>query len=220
VTRPPSTTPGPEGVLSGHGPRGHHKYVLKAARSRPGAWSPPTSRIHPGRLPDRDVDEAQRLLAAAGYPGGEGFPSGTPLQHLGGPQTDRGSAPGQWKEALGVKVDLVNRSGVFLHTANRRLLDHAGRWIGDYLDPNTFSTSGRAGTEHRTGFADPGYDDLIARAAVTLDPDERLELLRQAEDWILNRETIVMPLYFYVVQNLYDEQDFAGLHPTCSTSSP
>ena len=66
---------------------------------------------------------------------------------------------------------------------------------------------------NRTGFADPEYDALIARAGRTLDPQERMRLLREAEEWILNRETIILPIYYYVVMNLYDEADFAGLTP-------
>ena len=57
------------------------------------------------------------------------------------------------------------------------------------------------------------YDALIEEASRTMDPARRMALLHRAEDWILNREMIVLPLYYYVVQNLYDERDFAGLKP-------
>ena len=40
-----------------------------------------------------------------------------------------------------------------------------------------------------------------------------MRLLHEAEDRILDGEAIILPLYFYVVQNLYDERDFAGLEP-------
>ena len=77
--------------------------------------------------------------------------------------------------------------------------------------PGYSRTSGNG--NNRTGFADPDYDALIGRAAQTLDPVERMQLLHEAEDWILNKETIILPLYYYVVQNLYDEADFSGVGP-------
>jgi ABC-type oligopeptide transport system substrate-binding subunit len=40
-----------------------------------------------------------------------------------------------------------------------------------------------------------------------------MELLREAEDRVLNRDAVVLPLYFYVVQNLYDTRDFTRLRP-------
>jgi hypothetical protein len=40
-----------------------------------------------------------------------------------------------------------------------------------------------------------------------------MELLRRAEDMVTNGRMVVLPLYYYVVQNLYDDRDFAGLKP-------
>ena len=46
-----------------------------------------------------------------------------------------------------------------------------------------------------------------------LDPAERMQLLHEAEERLVVRDAVVLPLYFYSVQNLYDERDFAGLRP-------
>ncbi len=122
----------------------------------------------------------------------------------------------EWKEALGVHVDLVNQEWkVFIATTTG--LDYwisRGSWIGDYVDPNTFldvwtSTNGN----NRTGYASPEYDALIARAALTLDPTERMRLLHEAEAKVVVEDAAILPLYFYVVQNLYDVRDFDGLKP-------
>jgi oligopeptide transport system substrate-binding protein len=194
------------------------KYVLKAGQV------PARSLVPPGipgytvaLLPERNVSEARRLLAEAGYPEGRGFPRVELLFNTSEAHKQIAEVlQDQWKEALGVKVELVNQEWkVFLQTTQS--LDYwisRGGWIGDYLDPNTFLDIWTTGNgNNRTGFAQPGYDALIARAAQTLDPVERMGLLHEAEDWVLNRETIILPLYYYVVQNLYDEADFAGVGP-------
>ncbi len=169
------------------------------------------------RLPERNVEEARRLMTEAGYPGGEGFPAVEVLFNTSESHKQIAEViQQQWKEALGVEVGLVNQEWkVYLATTER--LDYwiaRGGWIGDYLDPNTYldlwlSENGN----NRTGFADPGYDALINRAARTPDPVKRMGMLSQAEDWVLNREQIIMPIYTYVVKNLYDERDFEGLTP-------
>jgi oligopeptide transport system substrate-binding protein len=194
------------------------EYVMRAGQEPAHSMVPPGL---PGyteaRLPARNVEEARRLMAEAGYPGGKGFPRVELLFNTSESHKQVAEVlQQQWKEALGVEVQLVNQEWK-VYLATTRSLDYwmaRGGWIGDYLDPNTFldlwtSENGN----NRTGFADPEYDALIDRAARTLDPGERMRLLRRAEEWILNDEMIVMPIYYYVVMNLYDERDFAGLTP-------
>jgi oligopeptide transport system substrate-binding protein len=194
------------------------KYVLRAGQQ------PAHSLIPPGipgyteaQLPKRDVEEAQRLLAEAGYPGGKGFPKAEVLFNTSEAHKQIAEVlQSQWKEALGVKVDLVNQEWkVYLNSV--QTLDYwmsRGGWIGDYLDPNTFLEMWTSGNgNNRTGFADPAYDALIERAAATLDPAERMRLLHDAEDWILDKEMIILPIYYYVVMNMYDDADFSGLTP-------
>jgi oligopeptide transport system substrate-binding protein len=193
-------------------------YVLRAGQAPARSLVPPgIPGYTPAQLPERNVEEARRLLAEAGYPGGQGFPKAELLFNTSESHKQIAEVlQDQWKQALGIKVDLVNQEWkVYLHTTQS--LDYwmsRGGWIGDYLDPNTFldiwtSNNGN----NRTGFADPDYDALISRAARTLDPVQRMQLLHEAEDWILNREMIVLPLYFYVVQNLFDEAEFTGVTP-------
>jgi oligopeptide transport system substrate-binding protein len=194
------------------------QYVLRAGQE------PAHSLIPPGipgyteaQLPKRNIEEARRLLAQAGYPSGQGFPKVELLFNTSEAHKQVGEVlQSQWKEALGVKVELVNQEWkVFLNSVQR--LDYGmarGGWIGDYLDPNTFldmwtSQNGN----NRTGFADPAYDALIERAGRTLDPAHRMQLLHEAETWILDKEMIILPIYYYVVMNLYDARDFEGLTP-------
>ncbi len=193
-------------------------YVLRAGQVPAHSLVPPgVPGYHEVHLPDRNVAEARKLLAEAGYPGGKGFPHVEVLFNTSESHKQIAEVlQQQWKEALGVNVSLVNQEWkVFLATQNAE--DYwisRGSWIGDYLDPNTFldlwlSDNGN----NRTGFENPDYDALIDRASRTLDNEKRMDLLHQAEEWVTNREMIVLPVYYYVVQNLYDDRDFTGLKP-------
>ncbi|HET9232620.1 MAG TPA: peptide ABC transporter substrate-binding protein [Candidatus Eisenbacteria bacterium] len=194
------------------------KYVMRAGQE------PAHSLIPPGipgytetQLPKRNLEEARRLLAEAGYPDGKGFPKAEVLFNTSEAHKQIAEVlQSQWKEALGVRVELVNQEWkVYLNSV--QTLDYwmaRGGWIGDYLDPNTFLEMWTSGNgNNRTGFADPGYDALIDRAGHTLDPQKRMALLREAEDWILEKEMIIHPIYYYVVMNMFDEADFSGLTP-------
>jgi len=194
------------------------EYVTKAGQIPAHSLVPPGL---PGyqevQLPERNVEEARRLLAEAGYPGGKGFPKAEVLFNTSESHKNIAEVlQQQWKEALGINVQLVNQEWkVFLATTQAEDYQISrGSWIGDYLDPNTFldmwtSTNGN----NRTGFKDPVYDVLIERAARTVDPAERMALLHQAETVVTDQDMIILPVYYYVVQNLYDERDFAGLTP-------
>ena len=162
-------------------------------------------------------DTAREFLADAGYPSGEGFPELTLLYNTS--EAHRKIAEvvqQQWKRHLGIDVKLANQEWM-VFMATTRGLDYQiarGGWIGDYLDPNTFldiwhSDSGN----NRTGFASARYDSMILLAARTLEPAARMKLLGQCEAVITEQECIILPVYYYVVTNMYDGEKFGGLEP-------
>jgi oligopeptide transport system substrate-binding protein len=194
------------------------EYVVRAGQEPAHSLVPPgLAGYEEVRLPEPDVDQARRLMAEAGYPGGEGFPEVELLFNTSEAHKQIAEVlQQQWNEALGVQVKLVNQEWkAFLATTTG--VDYwisRGSWIGDYLDPNTFLDNWTSGNgNNRTGFSDPIYDALIERAARTLDPAERMRVLHEAEDRLLTQQMVILPLYYYVVQNLYDDRDFAGLKP-------
>ncbi|MCP3695158.1 MAG: peptide ABC transporter substrate-binding protein, partial [Planctomycetaceae bacterium] len=64
-------------------------------------------------------------------------------------------------------------------------------------DPNTFLDMWTSWSQqNQTGWARDDYDALIRKAAVTQDPEARLELFQQAEE-ILMDEMPVLPIYIY-----------------------
>ena len=152
-----------------------------------------------------DIAEARRLLAEAGYPNGKGMP---PIHILYNTlETHRTIAEAlqqMWKKNLGIDVQLVNEEWkVYLDsvmTLNYQI-SRAG-WIGDYVDPNSFMDMWlTGGGNNQTGWSNPEYDRLIAEAARTSDPQQRLEVFQKAEA-ILMDEMPEIPIYFYTHAHL------------------
>ena len=87
-----------------------------------------------------DVEQAKRLLAAAGYPNGQGLPTIEILYNTADSHRDIAEVIQQdWKKNLGVDVTLRNLEwGTFLDTLRigDYMVSRSG-WIGDYADPNT-----------------------------------------------------------------------------------
>ena len=178
---------------------------------------PGLSGYHEVQLGGYQPELARRLMAEAGYPGGQDFPPVTYLYNTS--EAHRQIAivmQQQWKKELGVDVKLRNMEWkVFMATTRAGNFQIArGGWIGDYLDPNTFLDiwTSRNGN-NRTGFASPRYDKLLERANRELDSFSRMALLRQCEGIVTQEQCVILPIYYYVVTNLYDDAKWAGLEP-------
>jgi len=159
----------------------------------------------PARLPPADPDEARRLLAEAGYPGGSGLPRFSLLApHNESTRDFCEAVAAQWRAELGVQTELVHQVfGVYLDSSTRGLYDVAwGAWIGDTLDVTSFLECFLSGSgNNRTGFADAAYDALVAAAAEQPDPALRADLLQRAEQRLLD-ELPIAPLVQRVNLNL------------------
>jgi oligopeptide transport system substrate-binding protein len=163
-----------------------------------------------------DPDKARRLLAEAGYPGGKGFPSITVIYNTNaGHKLIAEYVKRQWKDNLGIDVVLENMD--FRTLIDRRSKQHdftiaRSGWVGDYLDAGTMLDLFITGGGSNDGrYSNPEFDRLIAAADRAAGP-ERLSLLRQAEDLLLE-DVAIIPLYFYANMDLIDADRWEGWYP-------
>jgi oligopeptide transport system substrate-binding protein len=163
-----------------------------------------------------DITEAKRLLAEAGYPDGKGMPPIELLYNTSEAHRTVAEAIQQmWKTKLGIDARLANQEWK-VYLDSQRSLNYQvcrGSWIGDYVDPNTFLDMWlTGGGNNETGWSNPEYDRLIAQAAATVDPQQRLEVFQKAEA-ILMDEMPEIPIYFYTRVCL-QRPEVKGWYPT------
>ena len=142
---------------------------------------------------EADLEEAKQLLADAGYPDGEGFPTITYTTNDAGYHKVVAEYVQQAWAQLGIDLQAsftpMRRNGDFDVARNG--------WVGDYSDPSNMldlflSTNGNNDGK----FNNADYDAAIYRSRETLDPTERSKALHDAED-ILMEETGCIPVAYY-----------------------
>lgn len=171
-------------------------------------WVPPgVANYEAVRPPWADWTREQRLQTARQLYADAGYSAARPLEFELRYNTSENhkkiaiAAAYLWKQALGVKVRLVNEEWkVYLQNRRHGKVTQmfCASWIGDYNDPYSFfellhSKNGR----NDTGYANPAYDALLERAAAEGDLVQRTALLQNAERLLLD-DGPVLPVYFYV----------------------
>jgi len=154
-----------------------------------------------------DFDEARRLLAEAGYPGGKGMPPITLLYNTAENHRVIAEAIQQtWKHELGIDIKLENQEWkVYLDNMQHEFYQicRAGLIMEPY-DPTQFlrvftSDSGF----NRTGWKNEEYDRLYNEVMHSNDEEERMEKMQRMEE-ILTDEMPILPIYYYTNQYLMD----------------
>ena len=157
-----------------------------------------------------DPEGAKKLLAEAGYPNGEGFPTTEILYNTSeGHRKIAVALQQMWKKHLNIDVVLLNQEWkVYLDTVSNHHYEIArAGWIGDYVDPNNFLDMFLCnGGNNRTHWCNPEYDQIILQQVPKAKThQQRLDLFKQAENILLD-EMPVIPIYIYTSNNL--------VHPT------
>jgi len=176
-----------------------------------GYTPPPGLGYHP--------DEARRLLAEAGYPGGKGFPDVNLLYAIrgSGPQQIATEMQALWQRELGItSIHLRGQEfNVYLNT--QQLIDYdlsLSAWIGDYNDPQTFlDMFVTDGGNNETGWSDPQYDQMLAASENTVDPAARMKILSDMEKILCVDQVPIVPIYFWVGMALYEPGKVGGFEP-------
>ena len=152
-------------------------------------------------LPENaDVEEARRLLAEAGYPGGKNFPHVSYKYNSNpGNKAMAETLQAMWKSVLGVEVELLNEEWkVFLETRHRKDFDIArSSWIMDFSDAagilELFITDGPQNDE---SYSNPKFDELMKLSAYEMNHARRIHYMHEAEK-ILMEDMPIAPIYFY-----------------------
>ncbi len=154
-----------------------------------------------------DFDEARRLLAEAGYPGGRGFPPVTLLYNTAENHRVIAEVVQQkWRTELGIDVRLENQEWrVYLDNlqSGRYQIARAGL-IMEPFDPSQFlKVFTKDSGFNRTGWTDAEYDRLYLEVMNTTDPARREQLLQRMER-ILTDAMPILPVYYYTRPYLLD----------------
>jgi oligopeptide transport system substrate-binding protein len=171
-----------------------------------------------------DPELARKLLAEAGFPGGQGFPRVDYMfNSVKSHEKIAVELQEMWARELGIHIELRNLEWKVFLQAQSRLEFGLSRssWIGDYNDPNTFldmfmSNNGN----NRTGWKSERYDALMREANSKLDPKGREKILQQAEALLIRDELPIAPLFFYVGVEYYDKAKVSGIFSNIRAEHP
>lgn len=161
---------------------------------------PVPGKYEPTLFLEESTEEARALLAAAGYPNGEGFP---PVEYLYN-TLDRNRQVAEaiqqmWKSALGVEISLRNEEWkVFLDT--RHQLDyHISRsgWLPFSPEPaELYELNSGWSPSNETGWSHAEYDQVLTLARREMDLKKRYALYHRLDE-ILLEEQPVIPFGYY-----------------------
>ncbi|MFW6114048.1 MAG: peptide ABC transporter substrate-binding protein [Actinomycetota bacterium] len=157
-----------------------------------------------------DPREASRLLAEAGYPGGEGLPALTLSYPLGEEYEETARALRADLAGLGLDVSM---DGYTWDTYTNLIAnDRISLFIMDYVPDYPIMDAYLAPlfypydtAEDWFKYSSPEVDDIISQARETVDEDLRLDLYRGAERKILD-DVPLLPLMFHSSSRVHSER--------------
>lgn len=155
----------------------------------------------PGRAPaggteGPDVSRARELLAAAGYPGGRGFPT---LSIVSGGAGYDGAIAAELEAALGIDVaiEALDYDTYFARLAEDPPAMWGLSWIADYPSPNDFLgvLLGSERSSNYTRWRSAAFDAAIAEAVGARDPTAAAAAYARAER-IVRDEAPAIPVAY------------------------
>jgi len=203
--------------------------VLPWDEIRSGHYLPAKTLIYPisgypevEGITETDYEEAEKLMAEAGFAGGAGVPE---LVIRLTPSLDAANIgrlmATAWKEKLGLKVrvEVIPFENYFQSMKESGYIIGSSTWIGDFADPYTFLQMWRRDSNlNDAHYSDDDYEALIEKS-MTEDGDERLATLADAEKLLLERGT-VLPISYSPALNIVDTNELDGWYPNALDIHP
>jgi oligopeptide transport system substrate-binding protein len=176
------------------------KYYLPAATILP----PDIAGYNPGAALTGGIDKAKQLLADAGFPNGQGWPSDFTVVYTTNSVTKTilEYIQNEWKKNLGITVQLdAMESKAYTAWRSARATQpfnaYFGAWGSDYGDPNNwhnFLFSAQTDFYH-THWKNDQFESMIAKATGTTDQAARTKMYQDAEV-ILVQQGASIPINF------------------------
>ena len=144
----------------------------------------------------KNIEEAKRLMAEAGYPNGENYPVIEVLVANDGNVVMVEAIQQMWKN-IGVDSVIVPREWSVILQSFRDLSYQMvlSGWTGDYNDPMTMLELYLSYAPSNPGYNNPQYDKLIESSKLIVDPKERMKVLHDAEA-ILMYDMPIIPIHY------------------------
>ncbi len=104
-----------------------------------------------------------------------------------------------WRKNLGIQVKLHIVDAATWRADLNALNYQIARmgYYADYNDPTTFLDLWRSSSiQNHSGFQDDAYDDMLLKANAANDPHERMQILAEAEKYLIEDQAVIMPLFY------------------------
>jgi peptide/nickel transport system substrate-binding protein len=169
--------------------------------------------------PPYNPQKAKALLKEAGYPDGFGITLDTPNdRYVNDEKIAQGVASSLAKIGLKVKVNALPKKTFFPMTDRRETSFFLIGWAcadGDasaFLDgiAHSYDKERGMGRYNRGRYSNPKADDLIRAASGTINPQERLKLMQDAQRMVLEDQAFI-PLHFQ--EDIYAKSDALDWEP-------
>ncbi|WP_157152946.1 peptide ABC transporter substrate-binding protein [Brachyspira murdochii] len=149
----------------------------------------------------KNVEEAKRLMAEAGYPNGEGFPVLEFALTFSNDIPMFEAVQNMWKVNLGIDVKLTQMEfAPFIHSfrTERNYTMASASWTGSYNDPTTFlSMFVSYSYKNHSLFTNKEFDNAIITASKTIDQNIRMRELHKAEKILIGDEAVIIPIAYF-----------------------
>lgn len=184
--------------------------------------TPPMDGYETPNVVSHDPEQARRLLAEAGFPGGKGFPRMKIL--IASRETAATMAQAvqaMWRQELGIETEIENKEWT-AYLAAMQGLDYdfaASGWIGDYLDPLTFLEMWTTGNgNNMTGWSNAEFEELLKQSHQEADPAKRYAILNQAERILLEDSPTLLIAWY--ARNYFLDPAVEGWYPLLLDNHP